>query len=52
MRLMIWNATKQKCVSAHKSSKNLKRSGGRVHRAYNERINALQKAIKDETWNF
>ncbi|MDH3232955.1 MAG: hypothetical protein OEQ29_05470 [Alphaproteobacteria bacterium] len=35
-----------------KSSKNLTRSDGRVHRAYNEQINALQKAIKDETWNF
>jgi len=35
-----------------KSSKNLERSGGRVHRAYNEQINKLDKAIKDETWNF
>ena len=35
-----------------KSSKNLDRGGGRVHRAYNEQINALDKAIKDETWNF
>jgi hypothetical protein len=35
-----------------KSSKNLDRGGGRVHRAYNEQINALQAAIKNETWNF
>jgi len=35
-----------------KSSKNLGQSGGRVHRAYNEQIDALQNAIKGETWNF
>lgn len=35
-----------------KSSKNLDRGGGRVHRAYNEQINALDAAIKNETWNF
>lgn len=35
-----------------KSSKNLDRGGGRVHRAYNEQINALEQAIKSETWNF
>lgn len=34
-----------------KSSKNLRRSGGRVHRAFNEQIDAFDKAIKDETWN-
>lgn len=35
-----------------KSSKNLERSRGRVHRAYNEQIDAFQNAIKNETWNF
>ncbi|HUT50516.1 MAG TPA: hypothetical protein VM325_14340 [Alphaproteobacteria bacterium] len=36
----------------HKSSKNLKHSERRVHSAYNIQVDALQKAIKDETWNF